>query len=159
MNLYVETFCVSTDLQKSPMFCELLGSTGGWTFPTRSMVNHSSWALAWCSVGFKPCSGNSFSHQQLNLLISAAQEQQQHRVDTSAPTYHRAVFRNPPPRVIYLNTDTTDRALHIPAYYCVTQTGLFALLLQIRRMSTTTYDISRQAERSTPLLESWAKGR
>lgn len=43
-------------------------------------------------------------------------------LDTTAPTYHHAVFCNIPPQVIYPSTDITDRPIHIPAHYCMTQT-------------------------------------
>lgn len=43
--------------------------------------------------------------------------------DTAAPTYHHAVFCNTPPQAIYSNTDIPDRAIHITAHYCMTQTG------------------------------------
>lgn len=93
-----------------------------------------------------------FSHRELSVLISTTQEQQRQRLDTAAPTYRHAVFRNPPPQVIYSNTDTTDRAIHVPAHYRMTQTGLFALLLQIRRVHTSIYDITRKAKRCSLLL-------
>lgn len=104
-----ETFSIFSDLQKYLRFFMLMDPGGGYNFPTSSLVNHCSLVLAWCSVGLKPCSGNSFSHPQLNLLISTTQEQLWRRLDAAAaaPTYQRAVFRNPPPQVIYLNTDTS----------------------------------------------------
>lgn len=106
-NLCVEMFSVFSDLQKYFMFSAFLGPGGGCTFPTISLVNHSTQVLACCWVGLKPCLRNSLSHPQLNLLIGATQEQQQCRLGTAAATtYHRAIFGNPPPRVIYLNMDT-----------------------------------------------------
>lgn len=68
----------------------------------------------------------------LPLLISPAQERRRLRLDAAAPTYRHAVFCNPLPQVIYSNTDSADSGAHVPPHYAVTQTGLFALPLQIR---------------------------
>lgn len=71
------------------------------------------------------------------LLISRAQGRRRLRLDAAAPTYRHAVFCNPLPQVIYSNTDSADSGARVPPHYAVTQTGLFALLLQIRRTCMT----------------------
>lgn len=67
-------------------------------------------------------------------------------MDAAAPTYRHAVFRNRLPQVIYSNTDGADSGARVPPRCAVTQTGLFALQLQIRRAGMTSPGGSGAAE-------------
>lgn len=100
------------------------------------VVNQRSHAAAG-SVGLPNRVRGILQPPEPRLLISGAQEQRRQRLDAAAPTYRHAVFCNPPPQVIYSNTDSADSGARVPPHYAVTQTGLFALPLQIRHACMT----------------------
>lgn len=99
--------------------------------------NSLSWSSGSEHWPFQAMLGGILQPPEPKLLISRAQERRRLRLDTAAPTYRHAVFSNPLPQVIYSNTDSADSGAHVPPHYAVTQTGLFALPLQIRRTCMT----------------------